>query len=233
MAVIAQHVFGGVTYPYITLENEEIVRPLAIGTNWNSLRIVVQCAARVVGTSDILNTSLIVGVCSGVGATWGSPTTTNFAGMTFTGNGATYYTWTYVANSGNPTLSFANMSGIKKVGSVITLSAAQATNTYVPVADQGLARRGLLAFTLTKGATNYTMTPHVVASGSSAIDLTLANAVEVCESGALNGVVMGGGVGLTLAVSEATGRFDTLSVYWPRTGANLIEIYSIFVARLA
>mgnify|MGYP003377941999 CR=1 FL=1 len=104
MANIGSRLFNLLADKYLTLANEEWVRTLAIGNDWNKLRLGLLLAVTPDGTNPLGGTALMLGLCSGKTNPYGAASTTNFVGAALHGStpGATTGTLSYVAGAGNP-----------------------------------------------------------------------------------------------------------------------------------
>ena len=80
MANIGSRLFNLLADKYLTLANEEWVRTLAIGNDWNKLRLGLLLAVTPNGTNPLGGTALMLGLCSGKTNPYGAASTTNFVG---------------------------------------------------------------------------------------------------------------------------------------------------------
>lgn len=232
MAVIGQRVFAGNSTNYLTLGNEEFVRPLAIGNNWNVIRIVMQCAIRSTGV-PVVNGSLVMGVCSGTTNTYASTSTTNFAGVIF-GNGGYDITRNYAYTSGASAYYNPYYEGClwQRVGSVTSVLGplVPSSGPKIATAGDGTARRGALLVTIGKSSVNTFSTAY---DGSWNAATDFSDLYALAESGSLNGALIATNSYVNTAISEVAGALNTLNLFWNTGGLNTLEIYGIAVMRLA
>lgn len=235
MAVIKQRVFvEGVQDGCLCLTNEDFVRPLAIGTTWNSIRITALIGFDQPNPGTYTFAGLFMGVCSGQTAPFGAASTTNFVGALLTSRVGSPANWelVYTANSGNPYLSgtFGN-AAYTKVGSTGVSSSTNTSPCAFPVAGVGTARRGLVYVTITKGSPNYQI---YTAAPSVTTDQTMAMFYEAIDQATAVPNVGGlssytGNIGI--AASEAPGPFNTVNISWNRSFP--VEIYCLAVTRIS
>lgn len=226
--------------PYITLAREEYMRPLSFGNNWTCLRLALLVAVQPSGTSNILNTGLFLGICSGSSAGVGAPSTTNFVGADISGNNDVVYTWTYNAGGGNPYFTATNPSTLSKVDTTYNISGVGSFTWAHPAAGLGLARKGLVLVHIIKGSPNFRVSISAISAALVVSDYTFSQMFEYLDAyntpglndgySYLNGVALSYSTG-TPPCSEADGPLDTLDIYWPST-THPLELYALAVNRM-
>ena len=142
MANIGSRLFNLLADKYLTLANEEWVRTLAIGNDWNKLRLGLLLAVTPDGTNNLGGTALMLGVCSGKTHPYGAASTTNFVGAGLHGStpGGPTGTLTYVAGAGNPYFTSGGSSTASRVGGDLVGGAGAAT-PFVLTANTGSTQR--------------------------------------------------------------------------------------------
>lgn len=234
MAVIGQRTFSDGVDRYIALSNESLVRPIAIGTNWTSLRVSVLCAIDYQEAVSLGGAQFMIGLCSGTSNPYSSATTTNYIGMGFHRFPPTG-TFTYNAGTGNPYLTGSGNGAITKTGTTQVTVSGNTFSHYFPVAGVGVPRRMIHSFVFTKGIPNYSIT-YYNNTADPLLNYTQADLLEVCDQIVVgtnilvNGVSVAGS-GFTVAASEAAGVFDTVDIYWNKVPP--MEIYGLGVTRCA
>lgn len=235
MGAIAYRTFAEGSKPYLTLAGEELVRPLGVGSNWTTLRIVVQCGVTQNGTSNITGVNLAFGLCSGTARPYGSGNCLNGLYPLFTASTDTY---AYTTNGGY-SFYYSSATNCAKVVNGVATTGGGATAT-LPLAG---SRRGVFIMTFSKGSPNFGCSIAYVGSGSGVqyqYDQTMRHAVEWCDTTStgspsitLNDLTTNlTGNTNTLAFNESAGPLDTLNLYWNKSQFPL-EIYGIFVQRQA
>lgn len=234
MSVIGQRVFAvGGNQLYMTLANEEYVRPLGIGTNWSRLRIGVLMAMTPDSTNNLSSMTFTMGICSGTANPYGAALTTNWAGVSvFSTAGG----MTYTANAGNPYFTNGTPGqGAKKVGAALT-TANVGVNTNIPTNGGAIQRKVPIMAEVIKGSPNYTFALVSPPSGAMTTDFSFGYFIDAMEQTSVNPVANGqtfnGATGAGIAVTEVTGVFDTLDIYWNKA-AYPVEIYGIAVYRFS
>lgn len=238
------------TDKYLTIGNEEYLRKLAIGNNWNSLRIGAMLAITPDGTNNITGCKLMIGVCSANAtfantAGYSAASTTNYIGADLycPGNTGTPETATYQAGSGNPYFYCANgtygvPTSIRRRVATTDTFATIGGNAQRPIAAAGVGstlRRTPIYVDIIKGSPNYTVNVWNCQQGNSATDFGHTHFLTGFETSTpvLNGVTftqITGSPGV-IACSESAGNFDTVSLFWNRDSFPL-EVYAIGVRRL-
>lgn len=238
MASIGSRIFNLTPDKYVSLANEELVRTLAMGTDWTKLHIGVLLAVTPDGTNNLASAALMLGLCSGTTQPYGAASTTNFVGAAFHAStpGATSGTLSYVANSGNPVFSVTGTWPLTRVGTALGSATGSATGLMLTANTGATQRRSPLYLDITKGSPNYTVgrwTPATSQGQFLSGDCTPGELLNVLENTTPTWL----GISLsstssTLAASEATGAFDSVDLFWNKAGFPL-EIYALAVARLA
>ncbi len=230
MSNVAQRVFvlGGNT-TYMTLANEEFVRPLSISNNWTKLRLGIMCAVTPDGTNNFLTTTFALGICSGQANPFGSNNTTNWTGVEIFPASTVNYT----ANSGNPYYAGASLAAMgKRVGNTNTTS--QPGGVFQVGTNTGsVQRRSVLYIDITKGSPNYTIAAFTQGTSNMAVDYTFANfldGMEQTSTPSLNGVAWTALNSATFANSEVAGIYDTFDLFWSKSQFPM-EIYAMAVYR--
>jgi len=222
MASIVENVVGDRA---LELGNEEFIRPLAFGNQWQRLRIALRLVTTWTG-SGVTGAQFVVGVCAGTTDGYKSANTADFVGMhwggVFNGN------LTAVAGPPNHYLSFNNgFLFIRRIGSTNTTASAAAGPPRVSAGTY----RGHWVFDVLKGSPNYTVKGFAI-TGVPALDIGTRwqhwfDTKD--ESAVLNAGEPGGSSYTSLAYSGA-GFFDCLSISWNQS-SPLIQISDITVTR--
>lgn len=229
MSIVAQRVFvlGGNT-TYMTLANEEFVRPLSISNNWTKLRLGLLMAVTPDGTNNLSTVLFSLGICSGQANPNGSSNTTNWVGAFINSGGSL----TYTANSGNPYFGCQLTNFGKRVVNTNTLSAPGGAGT-LGTNTGTIQRRTPWYVDITKGSPNYTF--QSFASSNLSVDYpfySFLDGMEQASGATINGVAFNASNSTTVAVSEGPGIFDTFDVLWNKSQFPL-EIYAMAVYRQA
>ena len=232
MSTIGSRVFvvGGED-KYLTLANEEYVRPLVIGNSWNRLRIGILMAANPDSTNNLLSCAWVLGVCSGVDAPYGAASTTNFVGMGLTTPGA----FTYNAGTGGASFFTANASQTTKVAASVA-SGSSLGSVYHTTSGAYAQRRCAQIVDITKGSPNYTVTLYSEQNitAHTQYDLNYATFIYAMEQGGtpnFSANNMGTATG-NIAASETPGPLNAVDLFWNRASFPW-EIYAIAVYRFS
>lgn len=237
MAVIDFKVFAGGSKKCLQIGNEEYVRPIS-SLAWTRLRIGVLSAFVPDGTNNLVNCSLIVGMCSDYSG-FSLVNATNAFGAAL-GQATTFATNTYTYNAGAGNPYYACGSGgvsFRKVSGVVTASGAfGAGGPYMPTTTGSIQRAVPMYFDLVKGSPNYTVNFRYMDTTSFVqVNYTLGQFYDGFEQGTgtvvLNGNSMSGQT-MSQAFSESTYPLTSAFVYWQKSVSPL-QIYAIGVARLA
>ncbi len=243
MAIIGTRAFNLIEDKYLTLGNEEYLRPLSIGNNWSKLRLGLMLALPPNGTSNLTGCSLVVGVCSAASpfnttGGYAAASTRNFVGVdvaTDGSGGAALGTLSYNAGSGNPYYSTTYSGARRRVGTTDTFVAAT-TLTHAVAQNTGtLQRRTLLYVEIAKGSPNYTV-KYYAANGTLAMldfaERDLLDGLEQAGTPVVNTQTMFASSAMAVACDETAGVFDTVNLFWNRTTYPL-EVYALAAFRMA
>lgn len=205
--------------------NEEFLRPLSIGSNWQKIRIGLRLGFT--GPAGNLAGSFIAyGVCAG-NSGWKSPSTVEWVGAGF---GATLNNTTYtyvVATPGYYTAGGISNPGITRINGVNTVRTGSSQTGYVSA--NVLLSRSVMFVDIQKG-TPYT----IICYNSNSIanvqtDVTKVQFLQGMESD-------GTPTGTTSPVTSTwthpgPGLMDTLSVSWNRS-IPALNIFDVAVAKI-
>ena len=229
MSVIGQRTFSTGVDQFFNLSNEEFVRPMRMGSNWNAVKIGIMGGIDAQFGGNITAAFGAFGVCSS-GASFGTASS-NFIGSSMVTNTLDGATMTYVANSGSPYyVNNTSAYAIKKIGTTLTPSASSfATLGWWPVTPW-LARRGIWYLYITKGSPTWTVQTNHYAG---IVDWTFPQFLDGLEqTGTTN--IQGtafGGLSQSLTFNESLGAMDTVNFFWNRMYP--FEVYAIGVARVS
>lgn len=237
----------------LSIGNEEYVRKLACGNEWNYLRIMFSLAITPNGTSNMTGTRLAVGLCANSiqGRTYNSANTTNYIGFLVNHTDeAAGQTLTYNAGSGNPYYSQTTARGayITRVGgtSSKTNAAINGGTVYISTTGGSLQRRCLIAVDILRntplgsGTANWQIGMGAVNTGPGAV---LDHPVDLIKMwqlipGIATDPMTGGEFLWTDIVNapvnpneSANGILDTVSIFWNQASFP-VEIYDLYVFRL-
>ena len=238
MATIGSRLFNLVADKYGTLANEEFARTLAIGTDWNKIRLGLLLAVPLDGTNNLPGTALMLGVCSGKTNPYGAASTTNFVGAALHGStgGVTTGTLTYSAGSGNPYFSSGGFWPAVRVGVDLTSGTGVAA-AFVLTSNAGSTqRRSPLYVDIQKGSPNYTITRWAPSTGQGQFQSGDCSSAEFLASLELPtptwlGINLTSSAG-TVAASETPGALDTVDVFWNKSAFPL-EVYALAAYRMS
>jgi hypothetical protein len=242
MATIGSRNFNLIEDKYLTLANEEFVRPLSIGNNWSKLRLGAMLAITPDGTNNLPSCALLLGVCSAAnpfsGTTgYGAGNTRNYVGLDIVPDGAGGSgpgLFTYYATGGNPYFSATYTTARRRVATTDTF-AATAMNHAVATNTGTIQRRTPIYVEITKGSPNYTLKLYTATSVQAQADFAPAdflNGLEQSGTPALGGVTLSASSAITIACDETAGSFDTVSLFWNRASFAL-EVYILAAFRMA
>ncbi len=244
MADIGSRTFNLIEDRYLTLANEEYLRPLSLGNNWSKLRLGAMVALTPDGANSLPGCTLLLGICSAADpfantAGYGAASTTNFIGLDFITNGAGTSgpgTFSYYAGSGgNPYFGGTYAGARRRVGTTNTFAATGVMNGYVTTNTGTLPRRSLLYCDLTKGSPNYTLKAYLHNATQAGLDFTPAQFLDGLEQSGtpiVNGQTLLTATAATLACAEDAGPLNTLSLFWNRAAFPL-EVYALAAFRMA
>ena len=225
MAVLGQLIFPppATADKYLSIGKEEIVRPLTIGNNWNSIKIGIHFAVDSYSGGNIGQPYLRVGLCSGQAQPFSSPQCRNFIGAALWS--ISNDRWDYQSNA-NPYYSGGAVGSVVKVAGALTEVHYAGSTYYFPTVGGATMRRGIGGVYLTKGSPNFTIVPMGTASYPTT-DLSTMFFMDIMEQPSAFQLPS-----TSVAFSEANGILDTVSVSWNRADMPLF-IYGLSVARIS
>jgi hypothetical protein len=209
----------------IQIGNEEILRPMSIGTNWQKIRVGIRLG--ITGPAAPITGCFIgYGVCTGLNG-WKNNNIQEWVGAGF-GNliESSVYTYTiatppYYTNGG------ITMPGLTRINGVTTVRTGSSTTGYLPA--NALTTRTAYYVDIQKG-TPYTVITYQASSiGNAQTDITQSLFIQGMESDSTP-------TGTTSPVSgtwthPGPGLMDTVSVHWNRS-TPAMNIFDIAVARI-
>lgn len=241
--IIGQRVFAfDGTRNFLSLQASEIFRKLAIGNNWNRLRIGILCG--IGGTSgSVLGADMAVGVCTYSSA---NPAglfgynTTNWVGMRFD-NGFGFDTNTYNGGA-NPYFTSPTYAAVAKVGRTITTgNQGSGSLFYAATTGTTLQRRSIISVDIIKGSPTYSFNIWgSLSAGTVVVDWNYNNLVEYVQQllAGSNGGLIGptalvsfSAVNFGVTASETAGPLDSICISW-RNYFIPLELYAVAVYRL-
>lgn len=228
----------------LQMGHEELVRPLPMGTNWQTLRIglrfCVNDTARqtfVSSTSQNFGFALALGVCQG-NTSYFSDVTTDWIGGGYVGQtpgGAGYFNGQGAYTVGTPgywTMNLARPNGVRKTGTSLTFGTESSVQFFLTGSGTGGAYAGQfmsgLYIDIIKGTPNYSVTVSYCNSAANA-QVNITNAVFLANMETTASPSNTTSVAKTVAYSGA-GLFDTVSVVNNRSWPH-IEIDALAVSR--
>jgi hypothetical protein len=225
MASIVETIVGSKS---LRLGNEEFLRQLSFGTDWQSIRIGLRWGA--VMSSTIASSQFVVGVNAGTAEGYRSTNTVEFIGAQM--SHATV-AWTYNAGGGNPYFSTAYARRIKRIAGVSTISDFNYGAAYGPI----LPNRSLFFVDIMKNfsANNVgTLTSYPGSAVQAQTDLSLDLFYRFLEVDQLPYSGSWAIDGATVQSIPYNGLypFDSVSVSW-NDNAQPIEIFDLVVVRFA
>jgi len=229
MASIVENITGNKA---LQLGNEEFVRKMTWGNNWNWLRI--GCRASLNGSATLSTIRLQLGVANGDTDTWSSSNCagyvaaccgaiTNTGGTTLTWDGTNYrYSGPGVNDSG----------ATSKLGSTVsdTQGGTNGTLRYIASSAGGSNPSILMADIVRVGGGTYTCYWRTVTSTQLAQLPTFYDFLRCMEDNSLSSYAptyIGGASGMNRTTVD---NLDTLSVYW-NYSTPTIEIADLCVVR--
>lgn len=209
----------------IQLGAEEIVRPMAIGTNWTKLRIGIRAGLWYAG-GNFSNAVLALGVCQGQNG-FISTNTVDYFGVV--AGSAMLSTWTITTTSQPFAYTPAGAVYFRKTGqSVVSSTAGSATGPFFTCNPQQF--RSQFFFDITKGATTYTFSSWGFnAFATSQTDVSRAVFLQALENEVSPTSLTNLFASQTIAYS-GSGLFDSVSLYWNRSTPTM-EISDLAVCR--
>lgn len=235
MAIIGTRVFTtDGTRPYLSLSNEEWVRPMGWGNDWVKVRIGVLMAVTS-SAANIPTCSFVYGLCSGAANPYADPsTTTHFIGMALGTSAAVSGTWTYNGLA-NPIYTMGHVP-FKRIATTNTLGTGTTPAIGVATTTGTTQRKQLQFMDILRASPNYFFYTCGTPSGSSGQNHTVADLIYGCEQTTFGPTVSGVGMtvavnGSQIAVDEATyGTLDCINLYWNQSVLPM-EIYGIAISR--
>ncbi len=220
MASIISNSFANALSPDkgLSLANEEYVRKMSIGSNWNMLRIGVQCSWVTDCTVSLSGAAFVIGVCSGVTNTYSQGTTTNFVGANLCGQTAT---GNITANFNPPWyLTVSGACFLRRVASSTTVTGGTTFGTIFN--GTALTKRSIYYLDITKGSPNYTMklwgTQDGVSFGSTeGTTAGFLGAISVATPAPAGSSALISIASSAVACDETAGGFDSVSIFWNKT----------------
>lgn len=210
----------------LQLGNEEFVRKMSFGNNWNSLRIGMRFAVN--GTANITAAHLQAGLCSGDVDTFASPNCVQFVGSLLPSGDNT---WTYSAGSFTSNTVFAtSTSTVTKVGSTITPTIQTSVSTHYIAGTAGGTSSVYFTNIVRLSDTSVSVQQSITQAGAFA-DVSFYDFMRGMENEAGGGTAGVTVYGTARVISGmATTFLDTLSIYWNKSTPT-IEINDLCVLR--
>lgn len=230
----------------LQLGHEEFLRPLPMGTNWQSLRIGIRFCANdaarqsfVSSTSQGFGCALALGVCQGTTTRYLNDTVTDWIGGGYVGTtpgGGGYFNGQGAYTVGTPgywTMNLARPNAVRKTGASITTATESSVQWFLTGSGGGGAYNGQflsgLYVDIAKGSPNYTFTIYYCNTAANAqVNLTNAAFLTNMETTGTPSNTSTSSA-KTIAYSGA-GLFDTLSIVNNRSWPH-IEVDGIAVVR--
>jgi hypothetical protein len=234
MAVIGQRTFTDGVDQYVALTNESLVRPLAMGTNWTTIRIAFLCAIDSQEAASFTGAQMSFGVSCGTTNPYSANTTTHSLLITSQYNGY-LGTFTYNAGSGNPYFTGNGWGAIRKVGTTQTFTAGNNATQYYPAAGTGTPRRMIVTATIQRNyLANQYLIYYTVVTPVATLSFTQAHLIQALDQTSTSATIVINGASFTAGalvptVFESAGLFDTLEIYWNKQIP--FEIYGYGVTR--
>lgn len=226
MASIVENIVGDKA---LQLGNEEFVRKMAIGNNWNRLRI--GCRLIVNGTADISAPRFYLGLNNGDQETFSSSSCAGWIGSGTNpsiGNVWVYGTTTYrYGRIGTlPFMLFA-----KKLGSTTTETTA-GTQTDSYLATPGSGPTIVYADFFRTSSSTYTVTWRQADSGHAVLSTTFYDLLRCMEDETSGGYATNftDTTGTSTSITGMPSNFDTVSIYWNKSTPT-IEISDLSIVR--
>ncbi len=223
MAFIVETIVGD---KRIQLGNEDFVRTMALGTNWQKIRIglrisIYDCGGNIPVPEGTRN-GLTLGVCQGSTYAYSSPNCVDALGLRIPD---THDAAAFTRGSGPPVYyGCAFVCGVTKVGQSEARTGSTNINTYLS-GDPGSIRSSLL-LDITRGAVSYTLKPWNYQNATQ-VDMTRGTFLMQVENEATPGSL----AGTAFAVPyTGSGLFDSVFLHWGRC-VPTIEISDLTVVR--
>jgi hypothetical protein len=243
MANIGSRTINLIEDKYLTLANEEYLRPLSLGNNWTKVRLGLMVALTPNSTNNLIGCSLVLGLCAAATpfantTGYAAASTGNFVGLDF----ITHSSGTsaagdlvYAAGSGNPYFSGTFTGVRRRVDTTNSFQVTSSLNQCIAANTGSLQRRSLLYLDITKGSPNYTFKPFVHQSAQAVLDFDPAGFLDGLEQPGtpiVNGSTLATCTAVTIACDEVAGAFNTANLFWNRA-AYALEVYALAVYRAA
>jgi hypothetical protein len=209
----------------IQIGNEEILRPMSIGTNWQKIRIGIRLG--IFGpAANITGCFIGYGVCTGNNG-WKGNNIQEWVGGGF-GNLIEASVYTYViATPPYYTSGGVSQPGLTRINGVTTVRTGSSTTNYLPA--NALTTRTAFYVDITKG-TPYSVTTYNPGSIANAqTDFTQSLFLQGMETDGTPTNQVSNGSGTW--THPGLGLMDTVSVHWNRS-APALNIFDIAVARI-
>lgn len=229
----------------LQLGREEFMRPLPMGTNWQSLRVGIRFCANDTARQSMLSATLqglgvgiAIGVCQGTTTRYLDDTITDWIGGGYTGTasgGAGYFTGYGAYTAGTPgywSMNGSRPSAVRKTGASLTFGSDTSVQWFLTGSGGGGAYNGQflsgLYVDIAKGSPNYTVTVYYAGSAANA-QVNITNAVFLANMETTAAPSNTSSTAKTIAYSGA-GLFDALSIVSNRSWPH-IEIDGIAAVR--
>lgn len=248
MSVIYNRTFATGNQRYLSLNAEDYLRPMSIGTAWSRLRIGILYALGTVSENawGIKKCSMGLGVCNGDQNSPLNLAARHAFGFCVPSSTQTASPSNYTYNAGTAGNSYFSATAwtfIRVVSGVQTTANTGSFTTTVPTNTTlggALARRGILILDINKSALisgNITMGVMGGAVAHNSLDLSSSDLYAALEWYASAAPIQGTNLnylalGNSLAFNETTdGSLDTVYLYWTHYTVPL-ELYELAVYRV-
>ena len=222
----------------IQLGYEEIVRPLSMGTNWQSLRIGIRFAVNDAARVQINQFALLLGVCQGNSGILATSTTDWIGGGLFgsllpsgTTGGATS---PFTAGTPNYFAGSNQVSALWKTGVSITYGSVTSVTSYMVGTGAGgsyLAQNmNHLYVDIAKGSPNYSVTDYYADSIAN-VQTNITDSIFRQNMERATATPTNTASGAKALAYTGSGLFDSVSVSWWKAWPN-IEIDSLWIVRI-
>lgn len=225
MASIVQNIIGDNA---LQLGNEEFVRKMAWGNNWNYLRIGILFLVN--GNTSIAGrVRLHMAVCSGDQYTFQSPACIGYTGIGFGVGGGlwTYSAPNYIMDTTGSTVTY----GLKQVNGVLTSTSTNDSgfNYYARAVAAGAPY--MLAVDIARpSTTSYSVKGYGVVVGKIGLNLRFYEFLRVMEDEGFTYGTTYLTAFTAVTMSGLPSVMDTLSIYWNKS-VPTIEISALSVVR--
>ena len=210
----------------IQLGNEEFVRSMQWGNNWNALRYGIRFVLN--GSSNILTARLQLGLCNGNAFPFSSPNCIQYVGAQF---GTMDNTWTYTTGSySNDSSSTGLPTTVTRVGATITnTNSVGALNQYCNASNS--SRMGVWAVDIIRvSATQVTIRQTFSNAASVANAVSFYDFMRFMENEGAASATGFSAWGATRTITLTSTVLDTTSIYWNHSTPT-IEITDMCVVR--